>query len=53
MTITAPGWCSSPETARANVARAVRSLMGAAAVDQPDRQALTDNPLVPFGGADR
>ena len=26
---------------------------GAAAPDQPDRAALTDNPLVPFGGADR
>ncbi len=26
---------------------------GAARVDRPDRQALTDNPLVPFGGADR
>ncbi len=26
---------------------------GAANVDRPDRQALTDNPLVPFGGADR
>jgi G3E family GTPase len=25
---------------------------GAAAVDQPDRAALLDNPLVPFGGAD-
>ena len=29
------------------------AFMGAAAVDRPDRQALTDNPLVPFGGADR
>ena len=26
---------------------------GAAAPDRPDRQALTDNPLVPFGGIDR
>ncbi len=37
--------------------RTVRELfeafLGKAAVDRPDRQALTDNPLVPFGGADR
>ncbi len=37
--------------------RTVRELfeafIGAAGVDRPDRQALTDNPLVPFGGADR
>jgi G3E family GTPase len=37
--------------------RTVRELfeafLGAAAVDRPDRAALTDNPLVPFGGADR
>ena len=37
--------------------RAVRELfaafLGAAGIDRPDRQALTDNPLVPFGGADR
>jgi G3E family GTPase len=26
---------------------------GAAGTDRPDRQALTDNPLVPFGGTDR
>jgi len=36
---------------------AVRELfeafLGAAAVDRPDRAALTDNPLVPFGGMDR
>ena len=36
---------------------AVRELfgafLGAASVDRPDRAALTDNPLVPFGGADR
>jgi G3E family GTPase len=36
--------------------RTVRELfeafMGAASVDRPDRAALTDNPLVPFGGAD-
>jgi G3E family GTPase len=37
--------------------RTVRELfeafLGAASVDRPDRAALTDNPLVPFGGADR
>jgi G3E family GTPase len=37
--------------------RTVRELfeafLGAAAVDRPDRAALTDNPLVPFGGIDR
>jgi G3E family GTPase len=29
------------------------AFVGAAKVDQPDRAALVDNPLVPFGGADR
>jgi len=37
--------------------RTVRELfeavIGIAAPDRPDRAALTDNPLVPFGGADR
>jgi G3E family GTPase len=37
--------------------RTVRELfqafLGAAAPDRPDRSALTDNPLVPFGGIDR
>jgi len=37
--------------------RTVRELfeafLGAPGVDRPDRAALTDNPLVPFGGADR
>ncbi len=37
--------------------RTVRELfeafLGAAAIDRPDRAALTDNPLIPFGGADR
>jgi G3E family GTPase len=36
--------------------RAIRDLfnafLGVARVDQPDRAALTDNPLTPFGGAD-
>src|SRR6185437_8437691 len=30
-----------------------QAFIGAAAPDQPDRVALMDNPLVPFGGADR
>ena len=38
-------------------ARTVRELfeafLGTANVDRPDRAALTDNPLIPFGGADR
>jgi G3E family GTPase len=29
------------------------AFLGAAAVDRPDSDALLDNPLVPFGGADR
>ena len=29
------------------------AFLGAAQVDRPDRAALTDNPLVPFGGVDR
>ena len=37
--------------------RTIRELfdafLGAAAPDRPDRAALTDNPLVPFGGTDR
>jgi G3E family GTPase len=37
--------------------RTVRELfeafLGTANVDHPDRAALTDNPLIPFGGADR
>ena len=37
--------------------RAIRDLfdafLGAGATDRPDRAALIDNPLVPFGGADR
>jgi len=37
--------------------RTVRELfdafIGTAAPDRPDRAALTDNPLIPFGGADR
>jgi G3E family GTPase len=37
--------------------RAIRDLfdafLGAGSIDRPDRAALLDNPLVPFGGADR
>ena len=35
------------------VKRPVRRLPRRAAPDPPDRAALVDNPLVPFGGADR
>jgi hypothetical protein len=29
------------------------AFLGTGAIDRPDRAALLDNPLVPFGGADR
>jgi G3E family GTPase len=29
------------------------AFLGAGAPDQPDRAALLDNPLIPFGGVDR
>jgi hypothetical protein len=29
------------------------AFLGRAAPDRPDRAAVTDNPLVPFGGLDR
>jgi len=29
------------------------AFLGAAQVDRPDRAAIVDNPLVPFGGVDR
>jgi G3E family GTPase len=35
------------------VAELFAAFIGAAAADRPDRAALTDNPLVPFGGVDR
>ena len=35
------------------VAELFEAFLGAAATDRPDRTALTDNPLVPFGGMDR
>ena len=35
------------------VAELFEAFLGAAAIDRPDRAALTDNPLIPFGGADR
>jgi G3E family GTPase len=36
-----------------NVRELFEAFLGSAAVDRPDRAALTDNPLIPFGGADR
>jgi G3E family GTPase len=38
-----------PQTIRA----LFEAFLGAARVDQPDRAAIVDNPLVPFGGLDR
>jgi G3E family GTPase len=35
------------------VAELFAAFIGAAGIDRPDRAALTDNPLVPFGGVDR
>jgi G3E family GTPase len=35
------------------VAELFEAFLGTAAIDRPDRAALTDNPLTPFGGADR
>jgi hypothetical protein len=35
------------------VKRLFDAFLGASAPDQPDRAALLDNPLVPFGGVDR
>jgi G3E family GTPase len=35
------------------VAELFEAFLGAAAIDRPDRAGLTDNPLIPFGGADR
>jgi G3E family GTPase len=35
------------------VRRLFDAFLGAGGTDQPDRAALTDNPLVPFGGVDR
>ena len=53
-TTTAPGWCSSPAICRERTVRELfEAFIGNAAPDRPDRAALTDNPLIPFGGADR
>ena len=35
------------------VAELFAAFIGAAGIDRPDKAALTDNPLVPFGGVDR
>jgi hypothetical protein len=35
------------------VAELFEAFLGTAAIDRPDRAALTDNPLIPFGGVDR
>ena len=41
------------DLAEATVRELFEAFIGAAAPDRPDRTALTDNPLVPFGGIDR
>jgi G3E family GTPase len=58
-----PGWPDGDTRTRivlitrdldpAAVRRLFDAFVGAAAPDQPDRTALLDNPLVPFGGLDR
>ncbi len=35
------------------ITRLFEAFLGAGAVDRPDRAALLDNPLIPFGGVDR
>ena len=51
---TAPGWCSSCATSRRARSRTCSTRSSAPRqVDRPDRAALIDNPLVPFGGVDR
>ena len=37
----------------AAVTRLFDAFLNRSAPDQPDRAALVDNPLIPFGGADR
>ena len=41
------------DIAPATISGLFDAFLGAAQVDQPDRAALVDNPLVPFGGVDR
>ena len=41
------------DLSEATVRELFEAFIGAAAPDRPDRAALTDNPLVPFGGVDR
>jgi G3E family GTPase len=58
-----PGWPDGDERTRIvlitrdldpdAVKRLFDAFLGASAPDQPDRAALLDNPLVPFGGVDR
>jgi G3E family GTPase len=38
---------------QSTVSEMFNAFLGAASIDRPDRAALTDNPLVPFGGIDR
>ncbi len=41
------------DIAPTTISRLFDAFLGAAQVDRPDRAAITDNPLVPFGGVDR
>jgi G3E family GTPase len=45
--------CIVRDVAPQTIAELFAALLGGAAPDRPDRAALTDNPLVPFGGVDR
>jgi hypothetical protein len=41
------------DVARGTIEGLLRAFLGTPEIDRPDRAALYDNPLVPFGGADR
>ncbi len=51
MTITEHGWYFITRDLPERVVRELfEAFLGVAAPDRPDRAALTDNPLIPFGG---
>ena len=52
MRITARGWFIVNGIEERAIKNLFNAFLGIAQVDQPDRAALTDNPLRPFGGAD-
>jgi G3E family GTPase len=45
--------CIVRDTDPAKIRELFDAFLGAASPDRPDRQAMVDNPLVPFGGLDR